>query len=303
MRKKKKFKLNTFDTLNTIFMILLLIIIIYPLWYVIIASFSEANAVAAGKVKLWPVDFTTVAYDAVMKNKRIWTGYANSIFYTFFGTLANLFMTIPIAYTLSKKELPHRGAITTFLLVSMYIGGSMIPTYLIVKSLGLLNTRFVLILLSGYSVYNIVVTRTFFSSSIDGALYEAGDLDGASEWQKFTKIAFPLSKPILAVMALYYGVGQWNSYSGALLYIRDPEKEPLQLVLRRILVLNERAMTEQLLSNYLSDQERLDLVKMQNLNYTMKYAVVFIAAAPLLIAYPFVQKHFTKGLMVGSVKG
>ena len=295
--------METFDKLNYLFMIALMFIIIYPLWFVIIASLSDANAVAAGKVKFLPVDFTTVAYEAVMENKKIWWGYANSIFYTFFGTLTNLFMTIPIAYTLSKKDLPHRSGITTYLLISMYVGGSMIPTYLIVKSLGLLNTRAVLILLSGYSVYNIVVTRTFFSSSIDDSLYEAAEMDGASEAQKLLKIALPLSKPIIAVMSLYYGVGQWNSYYNALMYIRDSNKEPLQLVLRRILILNERAISEQLLLNYLTDAERMDLLKIQNLNYTMKYAVVFIAAAPMLIAYPFVQKHFVKGMMIGSLKG
>ncbi|MBQ8231773.1 MAG: carbohydrate ABC transporter permease [Lachnospiraceae bacterium] len=299
---KRKKKVSMFDVCNTIFMLLVLLIIVYPLYYAVIASFSEASAVASGKVIWKPIGFTLDSYKQVFSNEKIWIGYANTIYYTVCGTLFNLFLTIPTAYALSKKNLPYRNFIMTIFMITMYFGGGMVPNYLLVKNLGLLNTRTVLIILGGISVYNLIVTRTYFSTSISESLYEAADIDGAGEFQKFLSIAVPLAKPIIAVMVLYYAVGHWNSYFNALLYVSDKSLEPLQSVLRRILILNEDALNQALLTESLSADELLDAAKRSQLAYTMKYAVVFVASAPLLIAYPFVQKYFVKGVMIGAVK-
>lgn len=299
---KRKKKVSMFDVCNTIFMLLVLLIIVYPLYYTVIASFSEASAVASGKVIWKPIGFTLDSYKQVFSNEKIWIGYANTIYYTVCGTLFNLFLTIPTAYALSKKNLPYRNMIMAIFMITMYFGGGMVPTYLLVKNLGLLNTRTILIILGGVSVYNLIVTRTYFSTSISESLYEAADIDGAGEFQKFLSIAVPLAKPIIAVMVLYYAVGHWNSYFNALLYVSDKSLEPLQSVLRRILILNEDALNQALLTESLSADELLDAAKRSQLAYTMKYAVVFVASAPLLIAYPFVQKYFVKGVMIGAVK-
>lgn len=289
-------------------MIFVLIIVVYPLYYTVIASFSEASAVATGKVKWLPVGFNTTAYQHVFANKEIWRGYANTIFYTVMGTLFNIFLTIPTAYVLSKKQLPGQGVIMTFFLITMYFGGGMVPTYLLVKGLGLINTRLVLIIVGGLSVYNLIVARTFFATSISESLYEAAEIDGASEFKKMFAIAMPLAKPIIAVMTLYYSVSHWNDYFNALLYITNKKLEPLQSVLRRILVLSENALDETLMilqsSGATAETEGMlrDAAARSYLAYTMKFAVVFVASAPLLMAYPFVQKYFVKGVMIGAVK-
>lgn len=305
---KKKKKLSAFDFFNYIFMICLLAIVVYPLYYTVIVSFSDANAVATGKVRWLPVGFTTVAYKHVFVNKEIWRGYVNTIVYATFGTLFDLLLTIPTAYVLSKKRLPGRGIFMTFFMITMYFGGGMVPTYMLIKKLGLLNTRWVLIITDALSVYNLIVARTFFATSISESLYEAADIDGAGEFKKMFSIAMPLSKPIIAVLALYYGVRHWNTYFNALLYISNKKLEPLQSVLRRILLQNEDALNEMLLltenAGIVDDINVLiqNAAQRAYLAYTMKYAVVFIASAPLLIAYPFVQKYFVKGVMIGAVK-
>ena len=297
-----KKKISVFDICNTVFMLLILFVTLYPLYYTVIASFSSANAVASGKVTWWPIGFTTVAYERVMQHKKIWIGYGNTIYYTVLGTLFNLFLTIPAAYAMSKKNLPHKNFITTLFLITMYFAGGMIPSYLLVRNLGLLNTRAILIILGGLSVYNFIVTRTYFSTSISESLYEAADIDGASELKKFFAIAVPLAKPITAVMVLYYAVSRWNNYFNALIYVTNQDYEPLQAVLRRILILNETLYDQLEASGSASIDELQHAADMAAMAYTMKYAVVFIASAPLLIAYPFIQKYFVKGVMVGAVK-
>jgi len=300
--KKKTKKISLFDIVNTVLLLVILFICLYPLYFTVIASVSNAGATASGKVLLWPVGFNMDAYKQVFAYKQIWVGYANTIYYTVLGTLFNIVLTIPAAYALSKKYLPARGTIMTIFLITMYFGGGMVPTYLLVKNLGLINNRLALIILGGVNVYNLIVTRVYFSSSISETLYEAADIDGAGEFKKFFSIALPLAKPILAVMVLYYAVAHWNEYFNALLYITDQAKEPLQTVLRKILILNQNALNEALLKSSLSADELLNSVKRAEAAYVMKYAVVFIASAPLLIAYPFVQKHFTKGVMIGALK-
>lgn len=299
---KKKKRLSMFDACIYAIMIVILVMVLYPLYFTVIASFSNARAVASGQVVWKPVGFTLEAYKHVFTYKAIWKGYGNSLFYMIVGTLFNLALTIPAAYGMSKKFLPGRGAIMTVFLITMYFGGGMIPTYLLVKNLGLLNTRMTLVILSGLSIYNMIVTRVYFSTSIPGTLYEAAEIDGASEMKKFVSIALPLAKPIIAVMALYYGVSRWNSYYTALIYTSRSDLEPLQVVLRKVLLLGQSVLNDELWDSNLEMEEILARIEKMYMAYTLKYAVVFVASAPLLIAYPFVQKYFVKGVMIGALK-
>lgn len=299
---KKKKKLQAFDICNVVFMLFVLFITIYPLYFTVIASFSDPAKVAGGEVVWRPVGFTLDSYRQVFAYKQIWRGYLNTIFYTVFGTLFNLFLTIPAAYAVSKKYLPCRNLLIGFFLLTMYFGGGMVPTYLLVKGMGLINSRMALVVVSGISIYNLVVTRTYFATSISDSIYEAARIDGAGEIRTFHSIALPLAKPIIAVMVLYYAVGHWNDYFNALLYISDNTLEPLQSVLRRVLIQNQSALDEGILQQSMSAGELLDNAKRAYAAYTMKYTIVFIASAPLLVAYPFVQKYFVKGVMIGAVK-
>ncbi|MBQ8639792.1 MAG: carbohydrate ABC transporter permease [Lachnospiraceae bacterium] len=298
---KRKWKRYTlFDLINTVLVVLITLIIIYPLYFCIIASFSDVKEVVQGRTMLWIKGFTVDSYRYVLQESQLWVGYRNTIFYTLFGTLYNLVLTIPVAYVLTKKYLPFRGTISWYFFITMYFSGGMIPTYMLIKDLGLINNPLVLVIGSGVSCYNMIVTRQYFATSIPQDIYEAAYIDGSSELRCFLKIAIPLAKPIIAVMALYYGVSHWNSYYNALLYIRDKEFQPLQLVLRSILISNQLALNS--LEN--SDADTVSyLMHRANVAQGMKYAIVFIASAPLLIAYPFLQKNFTKGIMIGSVKG
>ena len=300
MKKKKKWEV--FDIVNFFFMLLILFITIYPLYFTVIASFSEPSAVATGKVIWRPVGFTLDSYKQVFAYKQIWQGYINTIFYTVLGTAFNLVLTIPAAYAVSKKYLPGRGIVMGFFLITMYFSGGMVPTYLLIKNLGLINTRLVLVIVSGISIYNLIVTRTYFTTSISESIYEASRIDGAGEIRTFLSIALPLAKPIIAVMVLYYAVAHWNDYFNALLYVSDQNLEPLQSVLRRVLIQDQNALDEGMMQQSMSAGELLDSAQRAYAAYTMKYTMVFIASAPLLIAYPFVQKYFVKGVMVGAVK-
>lgn len=299
---KKKKKLSPFDVGNTIIMLLVLFLAAYPLYYTVIASLSDPNAVASGKVVWWPVNLTLDAYKQVFVYKPIWTGYMNSLYYTVAGTAFNIFLTIPAAYALSKKYLPMRNGIMTVFFITMYFGGGLVPTYLLVKGMGLLDTRTVMIIMGGLSVYNLIVARVYFSTSISDTLYEAAEIDGAGEYRKFFSIALPLAKPIIAVMILYYAVGHWNGYFDALIYISDKKLEPLQLVLRKVLILNQNALNNEVLKNSVDTEALKESVKRARAAYTMKYAMVFIGSFPLLVTYPFVQKYFVKGVMIGAVK-
>lgn len=298
----KKKKIGVFDIFLTVFMIGILLITLYPLYFTVIASFSDPKAVASGEVIWKPVGFTLDSYKQVFAYDEIWRGYVNTIFYTVLGTMFQLFLTIPAAYALSKKYLPGQKILMTLFLITMYFGGGMVPTYLLVKNLGLINTRACLVIVSGFSIYNLIVTRTYFSTSISESIFEAARIDGSGEIKAFFSIALPLAKPIVAVMVLYFAVALWNNYFDALLYISDKSLEPLQSVLRRVLIQNENALNEAMLQGSLAPGELLDTAKRSYASYTMKYTMVFIASAPLLAAYPFVQKYFVKGVMVGAVK-
>lgn len=291
-----------FLTIVYVTLIVLALVCLYPLYYTIIASFSDAHDVYTGKVNFLPSGFTTKAYEMVFQDQAIWKGYANTIFYTVVGTLFNLFTTIPTAYALSKKKMYGRSVLMTLFIITMYFSGGMIPTYIMFRKLHLINTRWIMILSGGLSVYNMVVTRTYFQNNIPETLFEAARIDGAKELYIFWKLVIPLSAPIIAVIALYYAVGHWSSYFSAMIYLSDQNLHPLQVVLRRILILNQSAYEEALAADVTGGM-LTDAAERAHLATTMKYALVFIASAPMLMVYPFIQKFFVKGIMVGSLKG
>ena len=288
-----------FDTVIFIILTLILFVVAYPLYWVIISSFSNPTAVSAGKVLLRPIGFTLKGYAEVFKNSQVMRGFFNSIVITFVGVCVNLAVTLPTAYALSRDNFSGKKPITVFYMITMFFGGGMIPTYLVVKNMQLLNTIWALVLPGCLSVYNMIVARTFFKSNISEELYEAGEIDGCTQSRFFFQIALPLSKAIIAIMVLYYGVGHWNSYFSALLYISDQDKYPLQLVLRNILITNQTALSQ----TATTAAARAALQEQQQLIDVMKYSLIIISSVPVLIMYPLVQKHFVKGVMIGSVKG
>lgn len=299
---KKRRRLSAFDIFNYSLNIFVMLIMIYPLYVIIISSFSDVSAVAKGEVYLLPQGFTLEAYTNVFKEENIWIGYKNSLIYMAIGVCYDTILTITCGYVLSKKYLPGRQIFNWYFFITMYVSGGMIPDYLMRKDMNLLDTRFVLILAS-MSCYNMLIAKNYFSSSISESLYEAASIDGASELQRFWRIGLPLSKPIIAVLALFQAVARWNAYRDAMLYVRNRAYYPLQLVLREILITSQLRL-EAVLSDASATLEEIEAAEhLSHVAQSMKYSVVFIACAPLLIMYPFVQKHFVKGVMIGSVKG
>lgn len=286
---------TVFMGLVYLFLTFVLIIVLYPLIYVISASFSSPGAVSSGKVFLLPVDPTLIGYDAVFKNPKIVSGFLNSFFYLIIGTAVNVAMTMLAAYPLSRREFLGRKIISGIFVFTMYFSGGLVPTYLLVKNLHLLDTRAAVIIPVAMSVWNVIIARTYLQSTIPDELYEAAQLDGCSVTGFLVKIVLPLSAPILAVLVLYYGVGNWNSYFNAMIYLKSQELYPLQLVLREILMLGKVDMT------MITDVNALQ--RMQGLSSLLKYAVIVVASLPMMAIYPFVQKHFVKGIMIGSLKG
>lgn len=278
-----------------VLMILILIAIIYPLIYVVSSSFSSGRAVSGGRVLLWPVEPTLQGYKIVFSYSSVWTGYKNTIFYTFVGTLLNLALTTMAAYPLSRKNFQGKKFFTTLLLITMFFSGGMIPTYLLFVNLHLTNTRWAVLLASGMSVYNTIIMKTYFQNSIPEELHEAAFIDGASDFKYMFSVLIPLSKSIYAVIGLYYAVDHWNSYFDAMLYLRDRKLYPLQLILRDILNSVNIDLTE------ITNEELL--VQMIGAVDIMKYSLIIVSTVPILVAYPFVQKFFEKGVMIGSVKG
>lgn len=276
-------------------MFLLIVVILYPLIYVVSSSFSSGEAVSTGKVLLWPVDFSLQGYKAVFAYKQVWVGYRNTIFYTLVGTALNLVLTVMVAYPLSRKNLQFRGFYTTLFLITMFFSGGIIPSYILMTKLHLTNTKWSLIFSGSISVYNMIIMRTFFQNSIPNELLEAGKIDGITDIGYLFKVVIPLSKAIFAVITLYYAVGHWNSYFNAMLYLRDETLYPLQLVLRSILNVGKIDLSQ------ITDAELIK--QMRGLSDLMKYSLIIISSAPIIIAYPFVQRFFEKGVMIGSVKG
>ncbi len=304
-RQKHSFSDTAFDICNYLILILILITTAYPILYVISASVSDPTAVSTGKMILLPVDPSLDGYRYILGYQEIWQGYLNTIIYTLFGTLFNLFLTIPAAYALSRRDLIGRNGIMILFLITMYFSGGLIACFLNIKSFGLLNTRLVLIINGGISTYNLIVARTFFANTIPWELHEAGVLDGCTNFRLFSDIVLPLSKPILAVMCLYYGINHWNSYFNAMLYLPDAKARkffPLQLYLREILM--QGKFTEAMIAEGLSDDGMIDILLKQAETVNMiKYGVIIVAMIPVIIVYPFLQRFFVKGVMIGSIKG
>ena len=293
---------RVFGVINSILLILFSIITLYPLLFVVSASVSDPVAVSAGKMILWPVGLTLRGYQYILQYAEIWTGYANTLFYTFVGTIINLAVTLTCAYGLSRRDVPGNGIVMTLFLITMYIGGGLIPNYMNLRMLGLINTRWVLLLPGAVSTYNLIVSRTFFSSTIPWELHEAAFLDGCSDFKLFTKVVLPLSAPIVVVMALYYGVGHWNSYFGAMIYIKARALYRLQVFLREILSLSTFASAA-MESGTLSAEEMAAMLQEAETANLVKYGVIVVSTLPMLILYPFLQKFFAKGVMIGAVKG
>jgi putative aldouronate transport system permease protein len=270
-----------------------LLLVLVPLINILASSFSSPAAVSGGRVVLWPIEFTLRGYEAVLSNSEVLTGFGNSLFYVIVGTLISLALTVMIAYPLSRSDLVGRRAVIGGVLFTMLFSGGLIPTYMVVQSLGMLDTRWAMVIPGAMGAWQVLIAMTFFKTSIPGELLEAAQLDGASDLRILWSVVLPLSKPLLAVIALMYGVGQWNQYFSALIYLRDEDLYPLQLVLRNILVLNSNAGGSDL-TNQLERQQLADL---------MKYALIVISTVPVMLVYPFVARHFTKGVLIGSVKG
>ena len=292
---------RVFVSLNTLLLVFFFLITLYPMIYVVSASFSDPDAVSSGRMVLWPVRASLQAYKYVFSYKEIWVGYANTLFYTVVGTFLNLAVTMPCAYALSRRDLVGRGFFMTLFMIVMYFGGGLIPAYLNIRDLGLVDTRAFLLISGLVSTYNLIVARTYFTNSIPWELHEAAFMDGGSDMGAFFKIVLPLSKPISIVLMLYYGVEHWNSYFQAMIYIRTRSKFPLQVFLREILTLGQFTATED--GSFMSAEEMAEMAQMADTANMIKFAVIVVATLPMMILYPMVQKYFEKGAMVGSVKG
>ncbi|MEH7414439.1 carbohydrate ABC transporter permease [Neobacillus drentensis] len=285
-----------FDSIILVLSACVFLIIAYPLYFVVIASVSDSTLVSTGQVTLIPKGFSLFGYKEIFHDSRIWVGYKNTIIYTVLGTFVNLLFTLPAAYVLSRQEFKARRVIMIIFIITMFFNGGLIPTYLLMKDLHMTNTMWVFIIPFSVNVFNLIITRTFFESSLPKELFEAAQMDGCTHFQFFGKVALPLSKAVISVVGLYYLVGHWNDFFTGLVYIRDYSLQPLQIVLRDILVSNqvfsEGAGSGGAAGGYA--QKYADQVK---------YAVIIVSTLPILLVYPFIQKYFEKGVMIGSVKG
>ncbi|MBM7567267.1 carbohydrate ABC transporter permease [Paenibacillus sacheonensis] len=292
---RESFGDKIFLTLVYVFLAAVLLVVIYPLLYILSSSFSSPQAVISGKVWLLPVDFSLAGYRAIFSNPQIMTGYGNSLFYTVFGVLINVSLTVMMAYPLSRSTFYGRGVLMGLLVVTMMFSGGLIPYYLTVKNLHLLDTRWAMLLPSAMAVWQVIIARTFFQSSIPKELGEAAELDGCSDLGFLWRVVLPLSKPILAVLVLMYAVSQWNAYFEALIFLKSQNLFPLQIILRNILILNS------IDSSMMVDANKM--AAMQGLRDLLKFSLIVVATVPVLAIYPFVQKYFVQGIMIGSLKG
>ena len=300
MTKTKRPRLSRSDLSDKIFYLFiyvflgfLALVILYPLYFIIIASISDPDAVLGGDVILFPVGITLSGFEAILHRSDVWLGYLNTIIYTALTVVLSLVVTVPAGWALSRKQLLGKKFFMIYFIIPMFFGGGLIPTYNVMSQLNLINTPWAVILPSILSVWNLFMTRTFFESSIPDGLVEAARIDGASEFRIFFSLVLPLSKAILAVMALYYAVGQWNSYFNAMIFLQDENLYPLQLILREILIASETTTGG-------SGETILEQYRLAN---QIKYVSVIVSSAPVIMLYPFVQKYFAQGAMIGSLKG
>jgi ABC-type glycerol-3-phosphate transport system permease component len=271
-----------------------LALVLLPLIYIVASSFSSPAAVNAGRVRFWPVEFSLEAYRSVLTNSEILQGYYNSLIYAVAGTAISVTLTVAIAYPLSRKTFYGRNVLMTLIIFTMLFSGGVIPTYMVVHDLGMLNTRWAMLIPNAIGVWQVIIARTFFANSIPDELYEAATLDGASEMRTLRSVVLPLSKPLLAVIALMYTIYQWNTYFDALIYLKDTDLFPLQIVLRNILLLNTPR------TGATDMAQQMHQIQLANV---LRYALIVVSSLPVLLIYPFVARHFTKGVMVGAVKG
>ena len=296
MKKKKISQDKVVYAVNYVLLCLLMIAVLYPLIYIVSCSFSSGDALMAGRVKLLPVEFTLLSYKTVFEYESIWTGYLNSIIYTVVGTVISIVLTILAAYPLSRDDFRGGNILMKLFLFTMLFSGGLVPTYLLVRNLGLVDTMWAVVLPTAVNAYNMIVARTFFRQTIPKDLQEAAELDGCSDFKFFTKIVIPLSTPIIAVLCLWVAIGLWNGYFNPLIYINSEDKYPLQLILRRILLMAQVDFGN-------SSVDPRVVMENQYLSQMLRYGTIIISSLPLMLIYPFVQKYFVKGVMIGAVKG
>ena len=284
-----------FDIFNYAVLGIITVLVLYPLYFIVIASFSDPDAINTGQVVFFPKGFNTLGYQRIFENTKIWRAYGNTIFYTFVGTAINIIMTMVFAYPLSRKDFSGRKFMTFFMMFTMYFQGGLMPTYLLMQKIGLYDTPWVMVLLPALNVFNVIIAKTNIQHNIPEELYEAASIDGCSHFKFFWQIVMPLSKSIMAVLVLYYGVAHWNEFMNGLVYLRDEGLYPLQLVLRGILVQNQAS------ADMMTDIE--SMLEQQKAAELIKYGLIIVSALPVLVIYPFLQKYFAKGVMVCAVKG
>lgn len=284
-----------FDLFNYALLGIITILVLYPLYFIIIASFSDPDYINTGQVVLFPKGFNTLGYQKIFENAKIWRAYGNTIFYTLVGTTINIVLTMLFAYPLSRKEFCCRKFLTFFMMFTMYFQGGLMPTYILMQNMKLYDTPWVMVLLPAINVFNVIIAKTNIQNNIPEELYKAASMDGCSHFHFFYRIVMPLSKSIVAVLVLYYGVAHWNEFMNGLVYLRDEGLYPLQLVLRGILVQNQAS------ADMMADID--SMLEQQKAAELIKYGLILVSALPVLVIYPFLQKYFAKGVMVGAVKG
>lgn len=275
-------------------LIFIMVIILVPVLFIIASSFSDASAVSAGKVFLWPVDFSLAGYQVIFQSPNIVRAFLNSVAYTVVGTVVSVTLTLFAGYPLARTDLKIRGVVMFLFTVTMFFSGGMIPTYLVVSKLKLIDSFWAMILPSAMGVWNVILIKTYVQSSIPTEIFESAAIDGCSDWKYFVKMVVPLAKPIIAVMILLYAVGKWNDFFSGLLYLNDVNKQPLQLLLRNILVSNDTTGMQLSLAEQMNRQE---------LKTLLQYSLIIVSSVPVMLLYPFIQKYFVKGIMMGSIKG
>ncbi|MDE0221676.1 MAG: carbohydrate ABC transporter permease [Spirochaetaceae bacterium] len=290
---------RAFDVLNTLLLVTIGLAIVIPVLNVVASSFSSSDHILAGDVTVYPRGFTLLSYERIFRYKLVLSGFLNSLFYVTAGTSLNLVLTVFLAYPLSRKDLRGLAVIGIFVLIPMFFRGGIVPTFLVVNSLGLVNSRWAVILPAGLSIWNTIVARTYFAN-LPQELTEASEIDGCSDLRFLAQVVLPLSRPILAVLVLWYAIDHWNTYFNALLYLFDESKFPLQLVLARILIINESIIAQAMAGG---DIDIRTLMESTEILQTLKFALIVVASVPMMILYPFIQKHFAKGVMIGSIKG
>lgn len=290
---------TAFDAVNTLLLVSVGLVIVIPVLNVVASSFSSSDHILAGDVTIYPRGFTLLSYERIFRYKLVLSGFLNSLFYVTAGTSLNLVLTVCLAYPLSRRDLRGLAVIGIFVLIPMFFRGGIVPTFLLVNSLGLVNTRWAVILPAGLSIWNTIVARTYFAN-LPQELTEASEIDGCSDLRFLAQVVLPLSRPILAVLVLWYAIDHWNTYFNALLYLFDESRFPLQLVLARILIINESIIAQAMAGG---DIDIRTLMESTEILQTLKFALIVVASVPMMILYPFIQKHFAKGVMIGSIKG